>query len=129
MRWRRSLVSPDAWLDAAARLHSGECSLLGLWGEYHFAHMAVIEVKTGECGVLSIACEASHFPSIGRLHPPAIRLERAMHDLVGLEPDGSPFAVTYTAEDLSDLVAARATPAGKRIATSAPPRGALAARA
>src|SRR5438309_9789272 len=90
MRWRRSLVSPDAWLDAAARLHSGECSLLGLWGEYHFAHMAVIEVKTGECGVLSIACEASHFPSIGRLHPPAIRLERAMHDLVGLEPDGSP---------------------------------------
>jgi 8-hydroxy-5-deazaflavin:NADPH oxidoreductase len=48
---------------------------------------------------------------------------------VVLEPDGSPFAVTYTAEELSDLVAAGATPAGKRIATSAPPRDVLAARA
>ena len=48
---------------------------------------------------------------------------------VVLEPDGSPFAVTYTAEELSALAAIGATPAGKRMATSAPPRGALAARA
>jgi hypothetical protein len=46
-----------------------------------------------------------------------------------LEPDGSPFAVTYTAEELAALVAAGATPAGNRMATSAPPRGALTARA
>jgi len=48
---------------------------------------------------------------------------------VVLEPDGSPFAVTYTAEELSNLVAAGATSAGKQIATSAPRGGALAARA
>ncbi len=48
---------------------------------------------------------------------------------VVLEPDGSPFAVTYTAEELSALVAVEARSAGKQIATSAPPGGALAARA
>jgi Ni,Fe-hydrogenase III large subunit len=90
MGWAHSIVSRDPWLEAAERLRSGECSLLGLWGERDQAHMAVIEVKTGECVVLSIACEANHFPSIGQFHPPAIRLERAMRDLVGLEPDGLP---------------------------------------
>jgi len=90
MAWARSIVSRDGWLEAAERLRSGEWSLLGLWGERDVARMALIEVKTGECRVLGIVCEASHFPSIGRLHPPAIRLERAMHDLLGLEPDGSP---------------------------------------
>src|SRR5712692_10252396 len=90
MNWTRSVVNREAWQQAAERLHSGERSLLGLWGEPDFAHMAVIEIKTGACAVLSIACEASRFPSIGRVHAPAIRLERAMRDLVGLEPDGLP---------------------------------------
>jgi Ni,Fe-hydrogenase III large subunit len=40
--------------------------------------------------VLSLACEAGRFPSVGRMHAPAIRLERAMHDLAGLEAEGAP---------------------------------------
>src|SRR5258706_6050824 len=51
--------------------------------------MAVIDSSHELC-VLSFACEANRFPSIGRLHPPAIRLERAMRDLAGLEAEGSP---------------------------------------
>ncbi len=90
MNWTRSIVHPEAWQQTAQQLQSGERSLLSLWGEPGFAHMAVIEMRTGECDVLSIACEANGFPSIGRLHPPAIRLERAMRDLTGLEPDGLP---------------------------------------
>ncbi|HEX2941987.1 MAG TPA: hydrogenase expression protein HypE, partial [Rhodopila sp.] len=31
-----------------------------------------------------------HYPSVGARHPPAIRLERAVHDLFGTEPDGLP---------------------------------------
>src|SRR5213080_4452360 len=90
MNWARSIVNREAWQQAAERLHSGELSLLGLWGEPGLAHMAVIEIKAGECAVLSIACEANRYPSIGRVHAPAIRLERAVRDLAGLEPEGLP---------------------------------------
>jgi Ni,Fe-hydrogenase III large subunit/Ni,Fe-hydrogenase III component G len=86
--WPRSVVSRKSWQQAADWLHSGEWSLLGLWGEPDWAHVAVTEPETHACAVLSVACEASRFPSIGRLHAPAIRLERAMRDLVGLEPEG-----------------------------------------
>ena len=90
MNWTRSVVNREAWQQAAELLHSGERSLLGLWGEPGFAHMALIERGTNQCGVLSFACEGSRFPSVGRLHPPAIRLERAIRDLAGLEPEGLP---------------------------------------
>jgi len=50
--------------------------------------MAVFE--SGNLTLLNFPCEEKRFPSIGRLHPPAIRLERAIRDLVGLEPEGLP---------------------------------------
>src|SRR5574341_925220 len=84
--WPRSVVGLEGWQQAAQCLRSGAWSLLGLWGEPGFAHMAVIEGETNECAVLSLACAADRFPSLG--HPPAVRLERAMRDLVGLSPDG-----------------------------------------
>ncbi len=86
--WPRAIVSRAGWEEAAQRLHSGDWSLLGLWGEPGFAHMAVIERASAECAVLSFAAEGNRFPSVGRSHPPAIRLERAVRDLVGLEPEG-----------------------------------------
>jgi Ni,Fe-hydrogenase III large subunit len=49
-------------------------------------HMALDD--GGELGVLSLICEDRRFPSVGRLHPPASRLERAIRDLWGLEPEG-----------------------------------------
>jgi Ni,Fe-hydrogenase III large subunit len=42
----------------------------------------------GEIGVLSLVCEDKRFPSVGQSHPPAMRLERAIHDLWGLAPEG-----------------------------------------
>src|SRR5258708_15401783 len=90
MNRARSVVDCEAWEREAQRLHSGECSLVGLWGEPGFAHIAVMEVPPSAFRVLSIACEANRFPAIGRLHPPAIRLARAVRDLAGLEADGSP---------------------------------------
>ena len=38
--------------------------------------------------VLSLACPAKRYPSVGAHHPAAIRLERAIRDLFGLEPEG-----------------------------------------
>jgi Ni,Fe-hydrogenase III large subunit len=86
--WPRAIVGRAGWEEATGRLHSGDWSLLGLWGEPAFAHMAVMERASAECAVLSFAAEGNRFPSVGRSHPPAIRLERALRDLVGLEPEG-----------------------------------------
>ncbi len=90
MDWPHSVVSREDWHRVAERLQSGELALLGLWGEPGFAHMALMENASHACAVLSLACEANRFPSVGRLHAPAIRLERAMRDLYGLEPEGAP---------------------------------------
>jgi Ni,Fe-hydrogenase III large subunit len=88
MSWARSMADRAAWQQATQRLHAGEASLLGLWAEPGIAHMALMHSQAFE--VLSFACDANRFPSVGRLHPPAIRLERAIRDLVGLEPEGLP---------------------------------------
>jgi len=88
MNWARSIADRAGWQQAAQRLHAGEASLLGLWAEPGFAHMALMQ--SDACELLSFACDENRFPSVGRLHPPAIRLERAIRDLVGLEPEGSP---------------------------------------
>jgi Ni,Fe-hydrogenase III large subunit len=88
MNWPRSIVDREAWQAAAARLQAGELSLLGLWGEPGFVHMALMQSTSNECSVLGLACEGNRYPSVGRLHPPAQRLERAARDLYGLEPEG-----------------------------------------
>jgi Ni,Fe-hydrogenase III large subunit len=84
--WPRSIVSREAWVVATHLLSAGQWTLLGLWAEREHVHMALDD--SGDLGVLSIACEDRRFPSVGRLHPPAIRLERAIRDLWGLEPEG-----------------------------------------
>src|SRR5260370_27568787 len=45
--------------------------------------MALLE--EGEIVVVTIECRDGKFPSVGQLHPPAIRLERTIQDLYGLE--------------------------------------------
>lgn len=86
--FRRSVVDAAAWTAAADLLRAGEVTLLGLWGETGTIHMALGE--DCDVGVLSLPCRDGHYPSVGRRHPPALRLERAARDLFGLEPDGSP---------------------------------------
>ncbi len=85
--WPRAIVGVEGWRQASKRLASGDWTLLGLWGEADHVHMAVDDGHGG-VGVLTLACADKRFPSVGRLHSPAIRLERAMRDLWSLEPDG-----------------------------------------
>jgi hypothetical protein len=82
--WPRKIVTPDAWRRAASKLSAGRATLLGLWGDADPAplvHMAVADAAAGEILVVSLACPDQKFPSVGALHPPAIRLERAIHSL------------------------------------------------
>jgi Ni,Fe-hydrogenase III large subunit len=86
MNWPSTVVDARAWSDAGRRLQSGEVSLLGLWGEPGLMHMAVLD---GRPSLIHLPCPGARFPSIGALHPPAIRLERAVRDLFGLEAEGA----------------------------------------
>jgi len=89
--WPRVVVGFGAWEEAGRLLASGELTLLGLWGEAGWAHMAVMGGPAPpEIAVLSVACRDGRFPSIGRMHAPALRLERAARDLYGLDPVGCP---------------------------------------
>jgi Ni,Fe-hydrogenase III large subunit len=87
--WPRVLVGEPEWRTAATRMWSGEWVLLGLWGSPSEVHLAVRD-DAGEIAVLTLDCPDGRFPSIGASHPPAIRLERAIRDLFGLEPLGLP---------------------------------------
>ncbi|MBV8320538.1 MAG: NADH-quinone oxidoreductase subunit C [Hyphomicrobiales bacterium] len=86
----RLVVNEDGWRFAANRLCEREWTLLGLWGDTGAVHMAVLDEGAREIAVVTIPCPGGHFPSVGAVHPPAIRLERAVRDLYGLDPVGSP---------------------------------------
>ena len=88
--WPRAIVSAEIWSEAAQQLRDGHLTLLGLWGEPKTVHMAVLDEGTWQGAVLSLHCPDGRFPSVGRLHPPAIRLERTISDFFGLVADGAP---------------------------------------
>ena len=90
MTWALSTVDTERWQEAASRLQSGALTLLGLWGEPHAAHMALSKRSTQEFALITLPCPDNRYPSVGRMHPPAIRLERTMRDLYGLEAIGLP---------------------------------------
>jgi Ni,Fe-hydrogenase III large subunit len=90
MNWTPSLVDRQAWEQTAEGLRAGQACLLSLWGEPGRAHMAVLDNNTALARLLRLPCEAGRFPSVGGRHAPAIRLERAMRDLAGLEAEGAP---------------------------------------
>ena len=90
--WPRIVVTVDAWRRAAGELAASRATLLALWGDADPAplvHMALADAAAGEILVVSLPCPDKKFPSVGALHPPAIRLERAIQSLYGYESKGS----------------------------------------
>jgi Ni,Fe-hydrogenase III large subunit len=87
--WPRAIVDEDGWRAATDHLASGRMTLLGLWGEPAAVHMALLGHDFQDIAVVSLACAAGEFPSVGVRHPPAIRLERTIHDLFGLRANGA----------------------------------------
>jgi Ni,Fe-hydrogenase III large subunit len=88
--WPRVVVDEEGWRVAIAGVVAGAWTLAGLWGERDAVHMALLDEGMTTMAVVSLECRDRKFPSVGRLHAPAIRLERAIFDLYGLEPEGSP---------------------------------------
>lgn len=83
--WPRLRVSDELWNEIGKCLAAGEGDLLALWADGNDVHLA-LRPRDGTPAVVSVAVGDGFFPSIGRHHPPAIRLERAIHDFYGHVP-------------------------------------------
>jgi len=79
----RVIVSPETWCMLTGELAADRMTLFGLWGDADKVHMALLQ--DAEIVIVTIECRDGKFPSVGQVHPPAIRLERAINDLCGLE--------------------------------------------
>src|SRR5450432_2496581 len=88
--WPRVIVSASTWNLASARLADQHLTLLGLWADGGTVNMALLDEAPFRIGVVTLECPDGRFPSVGAVHPPAIRLERAIRDLYGLRPEGLP---------------------------------------
>jgi Ni,Fe-hydrogenase III large subunit len=93
--WPRAVVAEDGWHQAIDQLTTGRCSLLGLWGDAPEVHMALLDRESSNVAVISYTCKFGKYPSVAARHPPAVRLERAIRDLFGLDaveaPDARPW--------------------------------------
>jgi Ni,Fe-hydrogenase III large subunit len=91
--WPRAVAGAHLWRFVANELAQGRLNLLGLWGEPSVVHMAIMDEDS--VAIVSLDCPDRSYASIGRLHPPALRLERTVNDLFGLSaqglPDGRPW--------------------------------------
>jgi Ni,Fe-hydrogenase III large subunit len=87
--WPRVIVGADEWRHASEALKAGTWTLMSLWGDTRAVHMAVLDEAIADIAVLTFECQDGTFPSVGALHPPASRLERAIHDLIGLTAVGA----------------------------------------
>src|SRR5207237_6933520 len=68
----------------------GSRTLLGLWGDPPSVHMALLlDEATNDIALISYTCENGSYPSVSAKHPSAIRLERTIRDLYGLDAAGA----------------------------------------
>ncbi len=114
--WPRVVVGAPLWQALIARLALGDSALLGLWGDAGAVHMALLDEAEGAVAVVTALTGDGPFPSVGQAHPPAIRLERALRDLFGIELAGSPDSrpwLDHGRWELREPLAQASAPAGE----------------
>ncbi|WP_332117333.1 hydrogenase expression protein HypE [Azorhizobium caulinodans] len=88
--WLRAEVDAATWEALSEGLAAGRWTLMALWGEPDAVHMALLDEAATSLGTATYVSEDSTFPSVGRHHAPAQRLERTIRDLYGLVPVEAP---------------------------------------
>ena len=88
--WPLFQVTPELWQDLAIGCAEGRFDLLALFAVDARVLAAVYEPETQAMALAAIVAHGGRFPSIGAIHPPALRLERAIRDLWGLDAADSP---------------------------------------
>jgi Ni,Fe-hydrogenase III large subunit len=115
--WPRFEVDGEAWKAIGRALREGKLDLLGEWGDDALVHCALFEPPTGGLAVASVAASNGRVPALAAFHPAAMRLERAIVDLWGLEITGLPDRRPW----LDHGRWARAAPLASRSAPPNPP--------
>ena len=87
--WPRVVVEPDVWNFAVGQMAQGRWILTGLWGEPSAVHMPVLDESAPAIAVITLDCPAGRYPSVGKHPAPAIRLERTIRDLFGMQPEAA----------------------------------------
>ncbi len=86
--WPRHVVDHTSWLRVIREISKGQGDMLGLWSDGADVHMAIFDHESSDIGIVTVECPDGRFSSVGHMHPPAIRLERAIRDIYGLRADG-----------------------------------------
>jgi Ni,Fe-hydrogenase III large subunit len=89
MTFARLLSGETEWSEAGRRMSAGEATLVSLWGDEGRMRLCVREAD-GVLALVDLPCPRNAFPSIGAIHTPASRLERAACDLYGFRALGAP---------------------------------------
>lgn len=88
--WPRYHLDLAGWRQLVAALgERPQWDLLDLWAEPGAVHAMLRDADAGEIAVASLDCPEATYPSLAAARPGAIRLERAMRDLFGLDAEGA----------------------------------------
>jgi Ni,Fe-hydrogenase III large subunit len=88
--WPRVAASEATWRGIGEALREGKLDLLAEWGDEGAVHVALHEPATRQVSVASLDASSGRAPSLAVFHAPAMRFERAITDLYGLEIVGLP---------------------------------------
>jgi Ni,Fe-hydrogenase III large subunit len=83
-------VDAAGWRALGEALASGARDLVSLWADGTEVRLATLRRDPVALEVVALRTEAGRFPSIGAVHPPALRLERMLRETTGLVPEGHP---------------------------------------
>jgi len=88
--WPRHRLDGRGWLGLLAQLAQEDWTLVALFADGTDIHLALRDEGDGTHALARYAAPSRRFPSIGRVRPGAIRLERAIRDLHGIEAEEAP---------------------------------------
>ena len=88
--WPRHRLDSRGWLGLLAQLAQEDWTLVALFADGTDIHIALRDEADGSHALARMSCPSRRFSSVGRVRPSAIRLERAIRDLHGIEAEESP---------------------------------------
>ncbi|MSP48357.1 MAG: hydrogenase expression protein HypE [Alphaproteobacteria bacterium] len=88
--WPRHRLDGRGWFGLLAQLGQEDWTLVALFADGTDLHIALRDEGDGSHGLARLPCPGRRFPSVGRVRPGAIRLERAIRDLHGIDAEESP---------------------------------------
>lgn len=86
--WPRFQLDLPGWRAFEDRLSAADWVLMAEWAEPGEVHALFRDDENGDIAVVSHPCVNQRFVGLGKRRPGAIRMERAIHDLYGLAPQG-----------------------------------------